>query len=157
MEKSGAHMLDFIRRFFGSSEHSTESDEFIRAVDDGLDLRAAVAAHENWKIRLDAYLAGQSSEDLRPEVICFDDRCDLGKWIHSTGKARLGRLPGFTALLSDHKQFHYAASNVVALAKAGKKLDALKMLAGPYAHASKGVMGALTGMMQLVERQKAKA
>lgn len=149
-------MFKLLKKVFFGSDDPAASAEVIRAVDEGLDLRAAIAAHENWKIRLEAYLADQSTEDLRAETICFDDRCDLGKWIYSTGKARLGRLPGFTALLSDHKQFHYAASNVVALAKANKHAEAEKMLTGPYTRASAGVIGALTSMMSVVDGVKSK-
>jgi hypothetical protein len=143
-------MLSLLRKFFLGPDDAAVRAQVASAVDEGLDLNAAVAAHENWKIRLDLFLAGQSKEDLRPEVICFDDRCDLGQWmIHSSGKARLGSLPGFIALLSDHKQFHYAASNVVALAKAGKVADAARMMDGPYARASGGVVSALKGMMSV--------
>jgi hypothetical protein len=145
-------MFGFLRSFFLGGDAAAMKLDVASAVDDGLNLGAAISAHENWKIRLDSYLSGKSTEDLRSEVICFDDRCDLGKWIHSTGKERLGKYPGFTALLADHKQFHYAASNVVALAKAGKLVEADQMLKGPYARASLGVINALTEMRKTLKR-----
>ena len=149
-------MLEQLRKFFFDSKDSSQLAEVASAVNEGLDLNAAISAHENWKMRLDLYLGGKSTEDLRAEAICFDDRCDLGKWIHSTGKARLGRLPGFTALLSDHKQFHYAASNVVALSKAGKLAEAAKMMAGPYARYSAGVISALNDMLSITKQPKSR-
>lgn len=150
-------MFKAFTRLFFKGDDPTLAKAVARAVDDGLDLRAAIAAHENWKIRLEAYLAGHSSEDLRAEVICFDDRCDLGKWIHSSGKARLGTLPAFLDLVSDHKEFHYAASNVVALSKAGRSVDAGKMLNGPYSRASARVVGSLTDMMNIAEKARKKS
>ena len=145
-------MLDLIKKFFGGDADSAADESLRQAMEAGLDIRAAKAAHENWKLRLEAYLAGKSNEDLRAETICFDDRCDLGKWIYSTGKPRLGNFPGFTALMADHKQFHYAASNVVALAQAGKTTEAVKMMTGPYARASAGVLGALDTLETAVKR-----
>ena len=123
--------MGFFKLFFGSSDATDTRPP--SAVDlheamIGLDIETARAAHENWKLRLEAYLAGNSTEDFAPEVICFDDRCDLGKWIHGQGKARLGQFPGFTALMGHHRMFHYAASNVVSLHKANHTEEARQML-----------------------------
>jgi len=68
-----------------------------------IDVDAAIAAHENWKLRLQNYLDQKSSEDLKPEVVCLDDRCDLGKWLHGPGKQRLGRYPAFSVLVARHQ------------------------------------------------------
>lgn len=152
-------MLDFVKRFFGGQEHKADlmDSDMFRTVGH-LDIATAKAAHENWKHRLQAHLDGQSTEQFSAETICFDDRCDLGKWIHGAGKARLGSFPGFTALLGHHKMFHYAASNVVALAKAGKTADAKAMLHGQFAKFSREVVADLDLLEQLsVVRAKAGA
>jgi hydroxyethylthiazole kinase-like sugar kinase family protein len=115
----------------------------------GLDITAAIAAHENWKLRLTAFLEGVSKETFSPEVICFDDRCDLGKWIHGAGKARLGSYPGFTALLHHHKMFHYAASNVVSLNQAGKKAEAQKILDDTFSRFSSDVVADLKALKEI--------
>jgi hypothetical protein len=120
-----------------------------------LDLDMAQAAHENWKLRLQAYLDGRSEEELSAETICFDDRCDLGQWIHGPGTASLGRFPGFTALLGHHKMFHYAASNVVALAKAGKNDDARKIMAQQFEPFSRSVVTDLDSLRQIASAPKA--
>ena len=137
-------MLDFLKRFLGAStvEAKVVDSDMLETID-SLDIMTAKAAHENWKVRLDAYLKGTSSEQFSAEVICFDDRCDLGQWIHGQGKARLGKFPGFTALLGHHKMFHYAASNVVALAKAGKAEQAQAMLEGQFTTFSNEVVATL--------------
>ena len=143
-------MLDFVKRIFGGGDlkaNLVDSDMFQTV--ESLDIDMAKAAHENWKHRLQAHLDGQSTEQFSAEVICFDDRCDLGKWIHGAGKARLGSFPGFTALLGHHKMFHYAASNVVALAKAGKAAEAKAMLNGQFAQFSREVVTDLDLLDQL--------
>lgn len=148
-------MFGFFKSFFGGGAQTDAAmQEFQAAVTDGLDIEAAISAHQNWKLRLLAYLQGKSEENLKPEVICFDNRCDLGKWIHSTGQQRLGRFPGFTALMSHHRMFHYAASNVVALAQAGKADEARKMFAGQYENSSKAVIEDLEKLLQMVEKKR---
>jgi hypothetical protein len=105
-----------------------------------LDIDTAIAAHENWKQRLQNYLDGQSNEDLKPEVVCLDDRCDLGKWLHGPGMMRLGAYPAFSVLVARHKYFHVQASTVVALAQVGEKDKARQTLAGSYRYASSQVV-----------------
>lgn len=105
-----------------------------------LDIDTAIAAHENWKLRLQNYLDGKSAEELKPEVVCLDDRCNLGQWLHGTGKMRLGGYPAFSVLVSRHKYFHVQASTVVALAQAGEKDKALQTLGTSYRHASNQVI-----------------
>lgn len=105
-----------------------------------IDIDTAIAAHENWKLRLQNYLNGNSTETLQPEVICLDDRCDLGKWLHGPGGQRLGKYPAFSVLVARHKYFHVQASNVVALAQTNDKAKATQTLEGSYRHASSQVV-----------------
>jgi len=105
-----------------------------------IDIDTAIAAHENWKLRLQNYLNGNSTETLQPEVICLDDRCDLGKWLHGPGGQRLGKYPAFSVLVARHKYFHVQASNVVALAQTNDKAKAMQTLEGSYRHASSQVV-----------------
>lgn len=140
-----------LRDFFGIGTHSRkELTEKVAHAAAGLDFEMAIAAHENWKLRLQAFLEGTSTEVFASEQICFDDRCDLGKWIYSTGRAKLGSFPGFTALQGHHKMFHYAASNVVALAQAGKTDEAHKMLEVQFAQHSAEVVRDLQHLSAMV-------
>ncbi len=125
-------MLKNLLSLFGLSKGSKEEIDNIKQATSSLEVAKAISAHENWRARLEAFLAGNSTEKFVAEEICFDDRCDLGKWLHGPGKARLGKMPGFTAMLNRHQMFHYAASNVVALTQAGKLEDAQKTLNGPF-------------------------
>lgn len=133
-------MIGFFKSFFGNSVNDSQIHEDAARAMANLDIDMALAAHQNWKLRLQAYINGSSNEDLSAETICFDDRCDLGQWIHGNGKATLGRFPGFTALMGQHKMFHYAASNVVALVAAGKDAEAQQMLEGQFEAFSRAVV-----------------
>lgn len=148
--------MGFFSRLFGMDSASTDKKTANEAAGSasqmGLDAKAAaailaeididtaIAAHENWKLRLQNYLNGNSTENLQAEVVCLDDRCDLGKWLHGPGGQRLGKYPAFSVLVARHKYFHVQASTVVALAQANDKEQATKTLDGSYRHASTQVV-----------------
>jgi hypothetical protein len=117
-----------------------------------LDIDTAIAAHENWKLRLQNYLNKKSTEDLKPEVVCLDDRCDLGKWLHGPGRQRLGKYPAFSILIARHKFFHVQASTIVALAQAGDREKAAQSLDTGYRHASNQVVLLLKELKRGLER-----
>lgn len=141
-----------LARFFGvGASPKKKMVSHIAKIVNTVDIDMAIASHENWKYRLQAFLDGRSTEKFVAEEICFDDRCDLGKWIHGAGKAKLGNFPGFTALQGHHKMFHYAASNVVALAQAGKTEEANKMLDVQFTQQSAEVVRDLRMLKALAE------
>ena len=141
-----------LARFFGvGASPKKEMVSHIAKIVNTVDIDMAIASHENWKYRLQAFLDGRSTEKFVAEEICFDDSCDLGKWIHGAGKAKLGNFPGFTALQGHHKMFHYAASNVVALAQAGKTEEANKMLDVQFTQQSAEVVRDLRMLKALAE------
>lgn len=138
-------MLKFFKNIFGSDaslKHvapTTVSEIELKTIRE-LNVGAAISAHENWKVRLVTFLAGKSTEDLRPEIICFDNRCDLGKWLHGSAKEQLGKYTSFQQLVAEHKSFHYHASNVVSLTQAGKVDEAEKLLANGFKMSSERVI-----------------
>lgn len=115
-----------------------------------IDLAEAVQAHVRWKLRLQDYLDGKSSEKLDPMVICRDDQCDLGKWIHSSGMGYFHDLEPFHQLRSDHAQFHYVAANVVQHVHANDRAAAEAALHGEYQQVSHKVVVALTELNKAV-------
>lgn len=131
------------KRFFGRAENGDAKFDIETTVTEGLDIDAVIDAHRKWKLRLNHYLEGRSSETLQPETLCFDDRCDLGKWIYSTGEARLGNLPVFEALKVYHKMSHVTISRLISLAQAGKNDEAKRMLLTTYERESNSVTQAL--------------
>lgn len=143
--------------FFKMDSHSKENEKERQAAQaalvkaaDTLNIDVAVMAHENWKLRLETYLAGKSEEDLRPDVVCCDDHCDLGKWLYSDGEAHLGKYMTFQDLKATHKMFHYTASSVVALSKAGKQDEANQLLHGEFTKLSTTVKRRLGDLKALL-------
>lgn len=143
--------------FFKFDSHSKETEQakqeaqaaLIKAAE-SLNIDVAIMAHENWKLRLETYLAGKSEENLRPEVVCCDERCDLGKWIHGDGEAHLGQYMTFQDLKATHKMFHYTASNVVTLSQAGKPDEAKALLHGEFNKLSTSVKRRLGDLKALL-------
>lgn len=144
----------FSRLFLDDDGRTVHADAFVHqvahaeAADSGIDAKTAetvlaeldidmaLAAHENWKVRLQSSLHGHSTEDLRPDYICRDDQCELGKWLYGTGLQRLGKYPAFSILLARHKYFHMQASTVAALMQDGDKDKAEQVMGSTYRHAS---------------------
>lgn len=136
--------------FFESGKQSPGKIDTAHVALNDMDFQVAIADHENWKNRLQAYLDGTSNEVFDANVVCFDDRCDLGKWIHASGKTKLGQYPGFTALMSHHKMFHFAASNIVALQNRGKTPEANAILKGQFTQFSKSMVADLNALSDMI-------
>lgn len=94
----------------------------------GLDFVSAIEAHRNWKIRLKDYINGVSHEHLDHTVICRDNQCALGKWIHSDAAVFVSHLPAFHELKTTHAKFHLAAGEIVEAVSKNQKDKALNLL-----------------------------
>lgn len=147
-------MFNIFKLFFGSDEADAEMTKIASNAATTLDIQAEITSHENWKMRLKLYLDGQSTEQFSPEVVCHDNRCDLGHWIHGAGREALGKFPGFTTLMRHHQMFHYTASNVVALDLAGQKAEAHQMLNTQLNDFSNSVVSDLRTLASVVEYAK---
>ncbi|OOZ40338.1 hypothetical protein BOW53_08170 [Solemya pervernicosa gill symbiont] len=118
-----------------------------------LNFLEAIEAHVRWKIRLEAYIAGTSEEQLNAEVICKDDQCVLGKWIYGPGGVKYGELHKFVDLKDTHTHFHTSAGNVVRLVDGGDVDGARELLCkGEYAKLSHRIKAKLARLsLQLDE------
>ena len=143
-------LLDFFKSFGSKAERDKAQQDLGNALT-SLDIDVAIGAHQNWKDRLALYLDGNSTEDLRPEVICHDDRCDLGKWVHNNGKKFYGDEVVFQRLVGDHAAFHRAAGDVVGLYKNKGERDARRVLTSDFDLYSLRV---IDGLEQLERRVK---
>ncbi|MDD5296622.1 MAG: CZB domain-containing protein [Rhodocyclaceae bacterium] len=122
----------------------------------GLNFKSAVDAHMKWKSRLESYIGGTSTEDLKVEVVCRDDQCALGKWVYSQGGERFGFSETFADMKDHHAHFHRTAGEVLAMAQAGQKDQALRLLHhGDYGRTSERVKMALARLFVLVSDGKA--
>ncbi len=125
----------------------TDKKEQIR---NEVNLSEAVEAHISWKLRLQAYLEGKSQEKLDPMVICRDDQCKLGQWIHGPALNHFHGAEPFHQLRADHAQFHYLAGSVVQKVQANEHAAAEAILKGDYQKISHKVVIALTELNTLV-------
>lgn len=134
--------FDLFRSKSSTVATANNAEDILRAAR-SLDIDVAIAAHENWKSRLLAYLEGKSTEDLRAEIVALDNRCDLGKWIYGDGETYLKTAVAFVDLKATHKMFHYSASTIVTLAQAGRTAEAQDMLASSFTKLSERIKSTL--------------
>jgi len=111
-----------------------------------INIMDAINAHIRWKIRLEKYLDGSSEEQLDPKIICLDNQCVLGKWIHGPALKYFQDDDSFKTLRDDHAQFHIIASQVVINAQANDKDAAQALMKGEYMKASRKVVHDLTDL-----------
>lgn len=104
-----------------------------------INIPEAITAHVNWKVRLQKYIDGQSDEKLDPMVVCRDDQCKLGTWIHGPATRRFHADESFKTLRADHAQFHYVAANVVRYMLEKDRAGAEALLKGEYAKVSQHI------------------
>lgn len=137
---------------FGSSDNKKDALQAMEAAKKAsqtLNIEVSIAAHENWLTRLETCIAGRSDEKLDPVHIACDDRCDLGKWIHSDGQKYLGQYAAFNDLKATHKMFHFRVSSIVSLQQAGKIDDARRELSGDIQKLSVKIKQRLTDLKNI--------
>jgi hypothetical protein len=91
-------------------------------------LDVAAQAHGKWISRLSAAIRDGSSE-FTPDVVVADNRCDFGRWLYGDFPEVLKGTPEFDEIRHEHAEFHRSAAHVLELAIAGRKDDALRLLA----------------------------
>ena len=97
---------------------------------------SALAAHSQWKTRLqDAISSGKS--EFKAEVVMKDNTCQFGQWLYGlTGEDV--KSDNYVKVKGLHADFHKIAGEILALALSGKKDEAMKKLGqgGPYGSAT---------------------
>lgn len=148
-------MLDWFKNIVGggSASPTDAAGTTMGGADDasaelaGLNFKTAIDAHMKWKMRLDNYIKGSSTEQLVVDTVCRDDQCPLGKWIHDKGGEKFGYSETFFDMKAHHAHFHRCAGGVLAAAQAGDTATALKLLnGGDYVKASERVKMLLARM-----------
>ncbi len=121
----------------------------------GLNFAAAIRAHQAWKGRLSAMVAGTSEEKLDFRIICRDDKCILGQWIHGAGHEAFGHHPVFRDVWLAHREFHEIAGSVVEAVDSGDTDAARRILRGDYLRVSVRVQGLLAELFINVNKESA--
>lgn len=109
----------------------------------GLDMKAAIDAHNAWKTRLAAQIRGDASESLEVATVAADCNCVLGKWIHGEGRQRFAGSAEYAQLKATHAEFHLCAGSILRAAHDGDKESAEIALKRDLRHHSDGVQLAL--------------
>ena len=107
------------------------------------DLQTFITAHLKWKTRLRNAIRTGESFDV--DAVRRDDCCQLGRWLHQTGRQRYGQQPTFTQLLQHHAQFHQEAAKVAQAANAGNQSAVERMIDAqtPFSQATQATVMAL--------------
>lgn len=122
----------------------------------GLDFMSAVDAHMKWKMRLEGCINGTCIEQLQVDVVCRDDQCPLGQWIHNKGAEMFGFSETFSDLKARHAEFHHCAGDVLAAAQSGDTAGALKLLRrGNYVTESQRIKKLLARMFVIASEGEA--
>ncbi len=116
-----------------------------------IDWLKIITAHVAWKQRLEQFLQGTSTEDLKPEVIAVDNRCDLGKWIYGAGKT-FNRSPEYVVVKDLHANFHTIAAKIVSHHLLGESQQAQALLDGEYSRISNSLKRHILDLRGAVER-----
>jgi hypothetical protein len=150
-------IMDWFKQLAGGNSQPESAKAVPTPADDrgaevgGLNFKSAVDAHMKWKIRLESYINGTSTENLKVDVVCRDDQCPLGKWIYSRGGGEFGYSETFFDMKAHHANFHRCAGHVLMAAQAGEKENALHLLHhGDYVRASERVKKLLAKLFVLV-------
>lgn len=106
-------------------------------------LDAALEAHGKWKARLrDAIATGHS--EFTVDVVKRDNACEFGRWLEMLSPQDK-KSDDYLKVKNLHATFHQTAAEILALALAGKKEQAIKLLefGGKYGNDSGGLVLAL--------------
>jgi hypothetical protein len=111
-------------------------------------ITSAIAAHSQWKQRLNDAIATGKSE-YNPTTVRMDNQCSFGKWLYAaTTEDRASE--HYATVKALHANFHEATGEVLELALAGKKEEAKKAtgFGSPYLLTSSRLVNALTKWSQ---------
>lgn len=87
-------------------------------------IKAAIAAHGAWKVRLKQAIENGNS-DFKPDIVKLDNQCDFGKWLYSA-TPEVKQSSFYDAVKKLHAEFHATAGKVLLLAVTGQKAEAEK-------------------------------
>jgi hypothetical protein len=135
--------MGFFSKLFGHDEEK-EAAKMREAIRSEINIPECIDAHMKWKGRLQKYLDGTSEEQLDPMVVCRDDQCVLGKWIHGPALTYFHSDEGFHKLRADHATFHFVAGTVVKKIQENDFAGSDALMRSDYARASREVIQDLT-------------
>lgn len=142
--------MGFFSRLFGRDK--ADEVKLLEDVRSEINIPECIDAHMKWKGRLQKYLDGTSDEKLDPMIVCRDDQCVLGKWIHGPALKHFHNDDGFHKLRADHANFHFVAGSVVKKVQENDMAGSDALMKNEYARASRDVIQDLTELNKLLEQ-----
>ncbi|WP_306441762.1 methyl-accepting chemotaxis protein [Methyloversatilis sp. XJ19-49] len=115
----------------------------------GLDFDRVINAHLQWKVKLNAFLAGEG-EKLDPDAVGRDDKCELGCWIHGDGQRFAGNAV-YREVRSQHAAFHQCAGEVIRRRLAGDTAGAASLLGTEFDRLSTDTVSRIRALKQSVQ------
>ena len=115
-----------------------------------MDFDSALAAHQEWKVKLRGAISAQSQLDAAS--IAKDDCCALGKWLHGEAKLKYSALAAYRECTDMHARFHREAASVASLINTGDyaKAEAALGAGSPYSLASGKVATSIVQMRRQI-------
>lgn len=109
-----------------------------------MDFDAAIKSHSDWKMKLQRYLKNPDNS-INVDELAKDNVCGLGKWLYGEGKSQCKSSSDYQELVTAHKSFHKAASEVVLKKNKGESVSEEVALGGnsPFAQHSSQVINLL--------------
>lgn len=101
----------------------------------------AIKAHAVWKMKLTGYI-NKPDKSLNSAEVSSDNKCELGKWLHSSESATYATHTEFGMLKQAHADFHKEAGSIIQRADKGESMGAEVSLGSGsnYAKASSAVV-----------------
>lgn len=144
-------LIALLGSLFGSSSQDKSHEAEMANAAAVQAIYTAVFAHENWNNQLHTFVENASRKMFAAKELSFAGGSELGKWIHSIGKAKFAHYPDFKLLMEHHNMFQYAAANVISQVEAGKINEANHLLAGPFEYFSDVIIADLLRLRAVVE------
>lgn len=92
------------------------------------EIKKAIVAHNNWKLELSKTISSGALE-TPVDIIEKDNECEFGRWLLSSNNlAQEKSTAKYHEIVILHSEFHKLAGKIAALAVAGKKEDAKKLM-----------------------------
>lgn len=117
------------------------------------DFAAAISAHIDWKMKLTKYMQ-KPDGSLKPDTVCLDNACVLGKWIYGDGQVHKHQhQKSFENLRLSHAEFHKTAAKIITQIDNGQIKDAEKLLSpsGNYSVISEKTIELIKNLRDSVE------
>ncbi len=128
------------------------------------ELQKAIEAHAIWKQRFVGLMTGVISGSIALNdtktfdrvLVEQDDQCELGKWLHSEGMAKLGKYPLFIDLVDTHRCFHQYAGQMIQMMLDGKHKEVAHQLSknGEFEQTSEKLARQLTRLYRGERRSR---